>query len=224
MGYAFTDGAGRRLGTSIDRVQLQPRGTGADASWSYLNSVILRPGRYAIRLAAASADGRLGSVEYDLDARLRPGEGAALSDVLILDPMRPAGQNWVTLVDGRVAGTDARALPRDVSRARQAVSAVAFDIADRPDGPSVVGVRTKPVSAEEGRRWTAAAAVDVRLLPPGDYFVVATAFDGDTVSERSAGPSAWRSPIGPSRREGPGRRSAWPSREDSLAHLARRMP
>ena len=181
VGYALTDGAGRRLGTSIDRVRLQPRGTGADASWSYLNSVILRPGRYAIRLAAASADGRLGSVEYDLDARLKPGEGAALSDVLILDPMRPAGQNWVTLVDGRVQAPTLELYHETYPVRGKAVSAVAFDIADRPDGPSVVGVRTKPVSAEGGRRWTAAAAVDVRLLPPGDYLVVATVFDGDTV-------------------------------------------
>ena len=118
VGYAFTDGAGRRLGTSIDRVQLQPRGTGADASWSYVNSVILRPGRYAVRLAAASADGRLGSVEYELDARLRPGEGAALSDVLILDPMRPAGKGLATVVDGRVIGPGLEVVLRGLSSAR----------------------------------------------------------------------------------------------------------
>jgi len=181
VGYALTDGAGRRLGTAVDRLQLQPRGTGADASWSYLNSVILSPGRYAIRLAAASADGRLGSVEYDLDARLKPGEGAALSDVLILDPLRPPGQNWVTLVDGRALAPTLELYHETYPVRGKAVSAVAFDIADRQDGPSVLGVRTKPVSAEGGRRWTAAAAVDVRLLPPGDYFVVVTAFDGDTV-------------------------------------------
>jgi tetratricopeptide (TPR) repeat protein len=62
----------------------------------------------------------------------------------------------------------------------RAVSSVAFDIADRPDGPPVLGARAKPVSAEGGRRWTASADIDVRLLPPGDYVVVATAFDGET--------------------------------------------
>ena len=181
VGYAFTDGAGRRLGTSIDRVQLQPRGTGADASWSYVNSVILRPGRYAVRLAAASADGRLGSVEYELDARLRPGEGAALSDVLILDPMRPAGKGLATVVDGRVIGPGLEVVLRDLSSAR--AGGVFCRLRHRrPAGRPVrwSGVRTKPVSAEEGRRWSASADIDVRLLPPGDYVLVASAFEGET--------------------------------------------
>jgi VWFA-related protein len=180
VGYAFTDGAGRRLGTSIDRVQLQPRGIGADASWSYVNSVILRPGRYAVRLAAASADGRIGSVDFDLDARLRPGEGAALSDVLILDPMRPAGRGLATVVDGRVIGPGLEVYFEAYPLRGRSVSAVAFDIADQPDGPPVAGARVKTVSAEEGRRFSASAEIDVRLLPPGDYVLVASAFEGDT--------------------------------------------
>ena len=180
VGYAFTDSAGRRLGTSIDRVQLQPRGAGADASWSYVNSVILRPGLYAVRLAAASADGRLGSVEYALDARLRPGEGAALSDVLILDPMRPAGKGLATVVDGRVVGPGLEVYLEAYPLRGRAVSSVAFDVADAADGPPLAGARSKPVSAEGGRRWSASADIDVRMLPPGDYVLVATAFEGDT--------------------------------------------
>ena len=210
---------------SIDRVQLQPRGTGADASWSYVNSVILRPGRYAVRLAAASADGRLGSVEYTLDARLRPGEGAALSDVLILDPMRPAGKGLATVVDGRVIGPGLEVYLETYPLRGRAVSAVAFDIADRPDGPPVAGVRAKPVSAEEGRRLVGLgghrcpAASARRLRRRGDRL--------RGRHEAGAGQPALqarRSPIGPSRREGRGRRSAWPSRADSSAHSARRMP
>jgi VWFA-related protein len=181
VGYAIIEASGRQVGASIERARLQPRGSGADASWVYLTSVVLRPGVYAIRFAAASADGKLGSVEYNIDARLRPGQGAALSDVLILDPMRPAGQNWVTVVDGRVAAAKLEVYQETYPDRGRAVSSIAFDIVDRPDGPAVVGVRTTPVSADEGRRFTAAAAVDVRLLPPGDYVVTATALDGDTV-------------------------------------------
>ena len=181
VGYAFTDGTGRRLGTSIDRVQLQPRGAGAEASWSYVNSVILRPGRYAVRLAAASADGRVGSVEYPLDARLRPGEGAALSDVLILDPMRPAGKGLATVVDGRVIGPGLKVYIEAYPLRGREVSSVSFDVADDADSPPVAGARAKTVSAEGGRRWSASADVDVGLLPPGAYFLVATVFDGDAV-------------------------------------------
>ncbi|MFO7695179.1 MAG: VWA domain-containing protein, partial [Vicinamibacterales bacterium] len=180
VGYAFTDGAGRRLGTSIDRVQLQPRGVGANRSWSYVNSVILRPGLYAVRLAAASADGRLGSVEYALDARLRPGEGAALSDVLILDPMRPAGKGLATVVDGRVIGPGLEVYLETYPLRGRVVSSVSFEIADEADSPPLAGARAKPVSAEGGRRWSASADIDARMLPPGDYVLVATAFEGDT--------------------------------------------
>jgi len=188
VGYAIFDVSGRQVGGGVDRLRLLPRGGGADTSWSYLSSVILRPGLYALRFAAASADGLVGSVEYSLDARLRPGEGAALSDVLILDPTRPAGQNWVTVVDGRIAAPKIEVYHETYPVRGRSVSAVAFDIVDRPDGPSVIGVRAKPVSAEGGRRFTASAAVDVRLLPPGDYLVTATVFDGDTVMGKASRP------------------------------------
>ena len=180
VGYAITDETGRRLGASVDRLRLQPRGSGADASWSYVNSLIVRPGLYALRLAAASADGQVGSVEFELDAKLRPGDGAALSDVLILDPLRPAGQGLATVVDGRVSGTSLSVYHETYPVRGRAVSSVSFDIADQPDSPPVAGVRAKPVSGDGGRRWSASADVDMRLLPPGDYVVVATAYDGDT--------------------------------------------
>ena len=142
VGYAITEASGRQVGTSVDRARLQPRGTGADASWWYVTSVILRPGVYGLRFAAARDDGQLGSVDYTVDARLRPGEKAALSDVVILDPMRPAGQNWVTLVDGRVLAPKLELYHETYPIRGKTVSAVAFDITDRPDGPSMVGVRT----------------------------------------------------------------------------------
>ena len=188
VGYAVFDTSGRQVGGGVDRMRLQPRGGGADASWAYLTSIILRPGVYGLRFAAASTDGTVGSVDYSLDARLRPGEGAALSDVLILDPMRPAGQNWVTLVDGRIAAPKLEVYQETYPVRGRTVSSVAFDIVDRADGPSVIGVRAKPVSAEGGRRFTASADVDVRLLPPGDYLVTATAFDGETVMGKVSRP------------------------------------
>jgi VWFA-related protein len=188
VGYTITESSGRQVGGSIDRERLQARGSGADASWSYVSSVILRPGFYALRFAAANAEGQVGSVEYGLDARLRPGDGATLSDVLILDPLRATGQNWMVLVDGRVANSKLEVYQETYPARGRTVSAVAFDIADRPDGPPVVGVRATPQSAESGRRWTASAAVDLRLLPPGDYLVVATAFDGDAVLGRVSRP------------------------------------
>jgi Flp pilus assembly protein TadD len=102
-----------------------------------------------------------------------------LSDVLILDPTRPAGIGLATVVDGRVASPTVELYHETYPVRGRTVSSVTFDIADRPEGPPVVGVRAKPVSLEGGRRWTASADVDVRLLPPGDYVVVATVFDGD---------------------------------------------
>jgi VWFA-related protein len=188
VGFAIFDVSGRQVGGGVDRMRLQPRGSGGEASWAYVSSVILRPGLYALRFAAASAEGLVGSIDYSLDARLRAGEGAALSDVLILDPARPPGQNWVTVVDGRIAAPRLEVYQETYPVKGRSVSAVAFDVVDRPDGPPVVGVRTKPVSAEGGRRFTASADVDVRLVPPGDYLVTATAFDGEAVLGKTSRP------------------------------------
>jgi len=98
---------------------------------------------------------------------------------LILDALRPASQPAATAVDGHITGPTLELYHETYPVRGRTVSSVAFDIADRPDGPPVVGVHAKPVSLEGGRRWTASADVDVRLLPPGDYVVVATVFDGD---------------------------------------------
>ncbi len=179
VGYAVADQSGQVLGAASDTARLEPVGTGPEAAWSYVNSLALRPGSYVIRVAAAAADGRTGSVERQVEARLAAGDGVSLSDLVIFDPRRPVKLGWAAFVEGRTDGASIGAFVETYPVRGKSLSSVAFDIADLPDGAPIVGVRAKPVSADGGRRWTASAVIDVRLLPPGDYVAVATVFDGD---------------------------------------------
>lgn len=189
VGYAVRDQTGRLLGSAVDKLRLDPRGAGPSASWSYLNAIGLSPGIYTLRLAAADETGTTGSVEYRIDARLTAGEGVILSDVFVFDPARPARQEWKTVVDGRVDGA---AIEVGVEmypvKGKGSVTSVAFDVADSPGGPAIVGARARPVSGDSGRRQLAATDVDIRLLPPGDYVVVATAYSKDRVLGRVSRP------------------------------------
>ncbi|HPK70919.1 MAG TPA: VWA domain-containing protein [Vicinamibacterales bacterium] len=189
VGYAVSDQTGRVLGSAVDKLHLDQRGAGPSASWSYLNAIGLRPGAYTLRVAAADEGGRTGSAEYRIDAKLTAGDGMALSDLFVFDPARPARQDWKMVVDGRIDGT---AIEVGVEmyplKGKGSVTAVAFDVTDRPDGPAMVGARAKPVSGDSGRRLLAAADVDLRLLPPGDYLVVATAYDKDKILGRVSRP------------------------------------
>jgi len=153
---------------------------------------ILSPREVAAReakRAAADETGTTGSVEYRIDARLTAGEGVILSDVFVFDPARPARQEWKTVVDGRVDGA---AIEVGVEmypvKGKGSVTSVAFDVADSPGGPAIVGARARPVSGDSGRRQLAATDVDIRLLPPGDYVVVATAYSKDRVLGRVSRP------------------------------------
>ena len=194
VGYTIIDQAGREVGGAVDGMRLQPRGSGPDASWSYLNSVVLRPGIYMIRLAAVDGDGRTGSVEHRLETRLSPGEGVALSDLVFFDPFRSTKHGWATLVDGLIVGPGMEVYVETYPVRGRGVSSVAFDIADEPDGPPVLGARAKPVSNDGGRRWTASADIDVKLLPPGDYVAVATVFDNDKKLGRVSRPFRLEAP------------------------------
>ena len=71
VGYAIVDQSGRRLGGAIDPRAARSRGArGADASWSYVNSVILRPGSYAHPARRGDAGRADGQRRVQLDARL----------------------------------------------------------------------------------------------------------------------------------------------------------
>jgi tetratricopeptide (TPR) repeat protein len=179
VGYTIVDQRGQLLGTVGENVRLDAQGAGPAARWSYLSSVGLRPGTYTIRLAASGADGRTGSVERRVDARLSAGDGAALSDLLVFDPRKPVKQGWATFVEGRVEGATVGVFVEMYPVKGKSLSSVAFDVSDQPDAEPIVGVRSKPVSADGGRRWSASGEIDLRLLPPGDYVAVATVFDKD---------------------------------------------
>ena len=59
-----------------------------DGAWSYMEALNLRPGTYTLRLAAADAAGRIGTVAHHFQAKLETGAGGRMSDILLVDADR----------------------------------------------------------------------------------------------------------------------------------------
>ncbi len=188
VGYAISDSAGRQVGSATEQKTLASTGAGPLASWPYMTVALLKPGSYTIRFAAVAPDGRVGSVERRFEARLTDGEGLRLSDLLLVDPARTPADALATIIDGRIRGASVGLYVEAYPARKRPVTAVSFDVAGEPDGAPVLSAQVKPVEQDSGRRWTASTDVDVRLLPPGDYFAVATVLDGATRLARISRP------------------------------------
>jgi tetratricopeptide (TPR) repeat protein len=171
----------KATGSGVETRRLPVIGTGDDASLSFVETVQLTPSRYSIRFAAADAAGRLGSVEYQVTAGLVGGDGAMLSDLILVDPSRIADSGLSPVSDGRVGSDRVDAYVEIYPQASQHFSSVTLHVADRPGGEPLVSFSTAPKEIEPGRRWAAQAGVDLTSLPPGAYTLVARVFDGTRV-------------------------------------------
>ncbi len=175
VGYVITDTAGRMVGNSLDKQRLTVPASSGTGAASYVSLVGLKPGDYNLRLAVVDASGRVGSVEHPFSTGLADGEGIVMSDLLLLDPERPHDEMLAPLADGRLRGRTVDAYLEFYPRADDALpTSVSFGIADQPDGEPMVRTQAPAAKKDAGGRSTAEARLDLSLLPPGDYVVVAT--------------------------------------------------
>lgn len=179
VAYSIRSGAGKAAESGVESRRLPLIGTGDDATLSYVETVLLTPSRYTVRLAAADANGRLGTVEHQLTAGLVAGDGAMLSDLVLVDPSRVAESGLSPLADGRIWSDRVDAYLEIYPQARSTFSTVKLEVADRPSGPALVSFTTTPREVEKGQRWTAQGGVDLSALPPGAYSLIARVFDGE---------------------------------------------
>jgi VWFA-related protein len=208
IGFVLIDEKGKPTLTTVRRMTLPRSQSGA---LLFAGKFPVPAGTYTLRFAAVH-DGRVGSVDHRIVARLTPPEAAAakppgsaaqIGDLMLMPPSagRDAG---APLLDGRVRGDQIVAFAQTGAdpKAREERTFV-FDVVKQDQGPALVSVRGLSDPAEKGRVRTVAATVDARLLPPGDYNLrltvsargapVATLFSPFSL-ERS--PSAGR-PAGP---------------------------
>ena len=167
VGFVIVDANGTIAGNQLGSVKLQPTGNGP-AMLQYVGNVEVPPGDYTLRLAAIDDAGKSGSVHHAVTARLKEAGSVSVSDLVVTTPSRgtgvrpdvhlnlegPAMQAIVELTSGD---------PRQLAETR-----VSFEVAESAGGPAIVTQAGQLSSPREARR-SAAAVVDVGVLPAGSY-------------------------------------------------------
>ena len=180
IAYAATDASGRAEPPVGRKLRLRPRAGSFSGALSFTEEITLGPGRHTLRFAAIDAEGRTGSLDHTFSADLVKGDGAAMGDVLLLEPLTGEEERLEVATDGRLRGDAIDAyielVPDDPDTFGVTVR---FDVAGGPEGgPGITEAGLMTRSPESGH-WSATARLDLADLPPGDYLVVATASAGE---------------------------------------------
>jgi VWFA-related protein len=171
-GLAFTlaDSSGRIVESGLQRQTLMPVRAGKPGPLVYLGSIVTAPGDYTLKIAVVDGEGRVGTVEGPLRARLAGRDRLRLADLVIGDRDTSTATFQLPAVP-RVSGGQLVAFlemygdaDRDLDAAR-----VTIELAAAEDGPALVSAPA-PLTAQRapGRR-VAAATLAVALVPPGRY-------------------------------------------------------
>jgi VWFA-related protein len=187
IGVALIDERGQPAGSALSVKHLFPS-RGPDPVWPYLESVTVRPGAYTLRLAVADIGGRIGSVSHKFAARLEPGAGVRMSDIVLVDPDQSGENQFVPSVDGVVRSQALVTLVEVYPDREGTVPEVTFEVSDREDAPPMLTAKGTATEREKDRRIPASATFDLKLLPPGDYVVSAAAVDKGKMLARVSRP------------------------------------
>jgi VWFA-related protein len=160
---------------TVQPMKIAPASPRSESPRLFLNSVVVEPGDYTVRVAAMAPDGRLGSVHHFVDARLRPvaGDAVRMSDLIVsaTPPTRGAAPRPTpsAVIDSdaltaalELTGTDAKRL----ARAR-----VDFEIAESDSGAALISSEGQSAPRPGSRERVYTASVPLGLVPAGEYVV-----------------------------------------------------
>jgi hypothetical protein len=191
VGFVFLDAEGKVYSPSSERMRLEK--SRFSETLSLVVATTVQPGTYTLRVAAVH-DGRTGSVEHRVTARLTSAASLQLGDLVVCDPPLPKAGLSPSL-DGRVHGdrlwsfvqlAPEKDMPKDVS--------LVLDILKSEKGSPVVSAPLR-LAASATRPDTAQVTLDARLLPPGKYLARLTVSSGGKAAARLITPfSLERSP------------------------------
>jgi VWFA-related protein len=158
---------------SIQPMKLAPASSRGESPRLLLNSVVVDPGEYTVRVAAMAPDGRLGSVHHLVDARLKPvaGRAIAMSDLILSTPPATRGEaprpTPSAVIDSEtltaaleLTGTDAK---------RLAAARVDFEIAESESGPALISAAGQSTPQVGSPQRAYVANVPLGLIPAGEY-------------------------------------------------------
>jgi tetratricopeptide (TPR) repeat protein len=183
LGYLVIDDQNKVAASFGDQITLTPGAGSPNEPLKFVNSALVEPGLYSLRLGVVDSEGRRGSIVRDVSAWKMAGETFALGD-LILGGIPAQGQNLTVQVEPYVLTEGVAAYLEMYSTSEQTWNGttVTFEVADGPDSPPLTSV---PVAIVPGRQPTwrvASGVIDAKKIPPGRYVARAKiARDGQAV-------------------------------------------
>ena len=172
VAFALLDSRGRVVESGLQRTTLMPAVAGAPGPLRYQGALSADPGDYTLKVAAIDAEGRIGTVERAVQARL-PGAGALRAGDLVVAERARGGAilqppavprlrsrsalTYLELYGEREADLDAASVTVEIAGAAAA------------DAPALVQIAAPFTSARDPGRRVATAEIELGLLPPGRY-------------------------------------------------------
>jgi VWFA-related protein len=173
VAFKVTDAQNRTVASNEEKKRLRVSPANPDASASYAVLVALAPGTYTLRIAAMDDGGRVGSVSHSFAAGVAPGDGIAVGDLLLMEPARAVSDDLQAFPDGRMRGSEVGAY-LEMDGPGAPAPTVTFALAEREETAPLVQVKGTIGGPNAAAHSTAAARVDLGLVPPGDYVLIAT--------------------------------------------------
>ncbi|MEW6322439.1 MAG: VWA domain-containing protein, partial [Acidobacteriota bacterium] len=169
VGVLVVDANGTVVASSLGSPTLAPARANLPSPRLFLTSVLVEPGEYTLRLAAADDTGRAGSVHHAVTARFTDVGPVSVSD-LVLTPQVVAGEvprpSPSAPIDTDAVSAMIEMVGGDPSVLRRA--RVAVQVAESADGPALVASEARPAARGE-RQLSFGTSMRLGLLPPGTY-------------------------------------------------------
>ena len=190
LGFALFDGQGKAVASFSHQGDLPVTRSGRLA---FVSGTAVPPGRYTLKLVAVR-EGRAGSAEHPVDARLATTASLQTGDLVLGEAPAPGGE-FLPAVDGRLRG-DRIVGYLQLGHAPGTSRELAVEIVKRADGPALLSVPFT-LQPSKARATAIQVNIDTRLLPPGDYGArLVVPADGGTAAAAFAAFSLERVPRG----------------------------
>ena len=183
VGYTLTDGAGRNAGAAVEQVTLKPAVGNPDGPLVYTAAALVPPGTYTLRVAAADASLRLGSVAHGFEARPTDAGTAKLSDLVVFDPYVTEAGKVRPSVSAAAAGQLTCYL--EAYGGTQAPDKVTgrLELADGVDSAARASATLDVQQPDGAGRMRMSGSIPLGDVPPGDYLARAVFLtDGNAVA------------------------------------------
>ncbi len=173
VGFEVATGDGRIVADSADHVSLTP----ADSLTPpmHLTAALVDPGAYRLKFAAVDANGRRGSVELTLDARLTSAGPLQLSDLML---GRTDGGGFQPSISGMDTRRDIAGFIEIYGTPPPAPLTARLEIAEDLRAPALATADMAVGLSDDPTRQLATGSVTAAALPPGDYIVRAIVLAG----------------------------------------------